>query len=61
MKAIILCSGEGTRLNPITKEIPKPLLPVQGKPILEHILEMLKKHGIKEIYISVYHLKEKIN
>lgn len=60
LKAIILCGGQGTRLKPITYEIPKPLLPVQGKPILEHILDLLKKYEINEIMLAVGHLKEKI-
>ncbi len=59
-KAFILAGGRGTRLKPITDEIPKPLIPVQGKPVLEHGIELMKKHGIKDIVISVGYKGEKI-
>ena len=52
MKALILCAGYGTRLYPLTKDIPKPLLPVGKKPMLEHILERVEKaQSIDKIYI----------
>jgi NDP-sugar pyrophosphorylase family protein len=59
-KAVILAGGKGTRLYPITREIPKPLLPVKGKPILYYAIENLKKHGITEIILSVGYKAEKI-
>ena len=49
MKAVILAGGLGTRLRPYTKSLPKPMLPLGGKPILEYEIEWLKKNGIKEI------------
>lgn len=49
MKAIILAGGHGTRLRPITYEIPKPLVPVKKKPIITHLSEFLQKHGVSEI------------
>lgn len=58
--ALILCGGKGTRLRPITYEIPKPLVPVHGKPIIEHIFDLLKKYGVTDIILSVGHMKEKI-
>lgn len=51
MKAVILAAGKGTRMRELTQEIPKPMLRVQGKPILEHILEGLKAAGIQEVFI----------
>ncbi|HIH22796.1 TPA: nucleotidyltransferase family protein [Candidatus Micrarchaeota archaeon] len=60
MKAFILCGGEGTRLRPYTYTTPKPMLPVGGKPILQHLIEHLKKHAIKEFALTVGYLKEKI-
>lgn len=60
MEAIILAGGEGTRLRPYTLTTPKPMLLVAGKPILHHVLENLKKHGITKITLTVGYLKEKI-
>jgi UDP-N-acetylglucosamine diphosphorylase / glucose-1-phosphate thymidylyltransferase / UDP-N-acetylgalactosamine diphosphorylase / glucosamine-1-phosphate N-acetyltransferase / galactosamine-1-phosphate N-acetyltransferase len=51
MKAVILAAGKGTRMRELTQEIPKPMLKVQGKPILEHILEGLIAAGIRDIFI----------
>ena len=51
MRAVILAAGKGTRMRELTQEIPKPMLPVQGKPILEHILEGLRGIAIKEFCI----------
>lgn len=59
-KAVILCGGEGTRLRPLTYEIPKPMVPVQGKPIVEHLIDLFKKYGIFEIVLSVGYLKDKV-
>jgi NDP-sugar pyrophosphorylase family protein len=53
MKAVVLAGGKGTRLRPLTFSIPKPLLPVAEKPILEIILKNLKNFGITEVIISV--------
>lgn len=58
--ALILAGGLGTRLRPLTYAIPKPLLPIGEKPILEIIIEHLKKYGITNIYISVNYKKELI-
>ncbi len=60
MKAIILAGGLGERLKPLTLEKPKPLLPVNGKPIVEYCLENLKKCGIKEVIMSVGYKSEMI-
>lgn len=61
MKAIILAGGQGTRLRPLTYAIPKPLLPVGGKPVIEYVIENLKTcENLEEIYIGVSHKKEVI-
>lgn len=61
MQALILAGGKGTRLNEITKdEIPKPMAKLNNKPILEHVIERLKENGIKDIFMSVGYLHEKI-
>jgi dTDP-glucose pyrophosphorylase len=51
MKAVILAAGKGTRMRELTDELPKPMLRVEGKPILEHIVEGLRSAGIKEFFI----------
>lgn len=60
MQAIILAAGEGKRLRPITNDIPKALVEVNGRPILEIILEQLRTVGVDEAIIIVHHKKEKI-
>ncbi len=56
MQAVILAGGKGTRLQPYTTEIPKPLVPLGGKPIIEILLSRMKKHGVTDVVISVNHL-----
>jgi NDP-sugar pyrophosphorylase family protein len=51
MKAVILAAGKGTRMRELTQELPKPMLKVQGKPILEHIIDGLRAAGIREFCI----------
>ena len=60
MKAVILAGGLGTRLQPYTTFLPKPMLPLGEKPILEHIIEWAKKNKIKEIVLCVSYLRKTI-
>lgn len=60
MKAIILAGGKGTRLRPLTCRMPKPMIPVINKPLLEHTVMLLKKHGIKEIGITMMYMPQEI-
>jgi NDP-sugar pyrophosphorylase family protein len=60
MKVVILAGGKATRMGKLAKNIPKPLLPVKGKPILEHQLEMLEKQGFTEVILGIGHLGDKI-
>ena len=60
MKAIILAGGFGTRLLPYTKTVPKPMLPLDKKPILEHLIDWVKKNGLTEIVLCVSYKREKI-
>lgn len=59
MKGVILAGGAGTRLRPITYEIPKPLLPVKKKPIISHLIEFFLKHGVSEIAVLASRAHEK--
>lgn len=60
MKAVILAGGLGTRLLPLTKNTPKPMLPLGKKPILEHLIDWNKKNGVKSIILCVSHLRKTI-
>jgi len=57
---VVMAGGEGVKLRPITYEIPKPMIPIHGKPILEHQINMLKKNGVKNLVIAVGYMYEKI-
>jgi mannose-1-phosphate guanylyltransferase/phosphomannomutase len=56
VKAVVMAGGEGTRLRPMTANQPKPLLPVVNKPIMEHVLLLLKRHGFTETVVTVQFL-----
>lgn len=60
MKAVILAGGEGTRLRPLTCNIPKPMVPVVNKPFLEHMLSNLQLHGVDHTILTVCYLPDKI-
>ncbi len=60
MKAIVLAGGLGTRLSPLTFAIPKPMIPVGERPILEILIENLKAHGVVDIYLAVGYRAELI-
>ena len=53
MRAIILAGGRGTRLHPLTTRIPKPLVPMFDKPVMQHTVELLARHGIRDITVTV--------
>jgi mannose-1-phosphate guanylyltransferase/phosphomannomutase len=55
MKAVIMAGGFGTRIQPLTGSMPKPMIPLFNRPIMLHIVELLKKHGITELVMLLYH------
>ena len=57
---MLLAAGVGSRLEPLTTQIPKPLVPIANVPVMEHILRLLKSHGITEVYANLHYLPEKI-
>ena len=59
-KAVLLVGGRGTRLKPLTDKLPKALLEVQGKTIAEHLFDLLKKYGIRDVVLCVGYLRDKI-
>lgn len=60
MKAMILAAGVGSRLDPLTRNLPKPLVPIMNKPVMEHIVEMLARNGFKDIMINLFYLGDQI-
>ncbi|MCZ7574024.1 MAG: mannose-1-phosphate guanyltransferase [Ardenticatenaceae bacterium] len=60
MKAVVMAGGEGSRLRPLTIGRPKPMVPLVNKPVLGHILDLLKRHGINQIVITVQYLADVI-
>jgi mannose-1-phosphate guanylyltransferase / phosphomannomutase len=60
MKAVVMAGGEGTRLRPLTSNQPKPMVSIVGKPCMEHILELLKQHGMEDVIVTVAFLPQAI-
>jgi mannose-1-phosphate guanylyltransferase/phosphomannomutase len=60
MRAVVMAGGEGTRLRPLTSNQPKPMVPIVGKPCMEHILELLREHGFNDVVITVAFLPQAI-
>jgi len=60
VKAVIMAGGFGTRIHPLTINLPKPMIPLINRPIMEHIIELLKQHGITDLILLLYHQPEVI-
>jgi mannose-1-phosphate guanylyltransferase len=60
MKAIILGAGKGTRVRPLTYTMPKPMIPILGKPVMETLVELLRKHGVRQIMVNTSYLATEI-
>lgn len=60
MKAMVLAAGLGTRLRPITYDIPKPLVPVLDRPVMEHALLLLKKHGLTDVVANLHYFPDEM-
>lgn len=60
MKAMILAAGKGTRVRPLTYDLPKPMIPLLGKPVMAYLVEHLAQHGVTDIMVNVSYLHEKI-
>lgn len=56
MKAVVMAGGEGSRLRPLTINRPKPMVPIVNKPVMEHVLDLLKRHGILDVVVTVQYL-----
>src|SRR5580693_5720763 len=53
MKAVIMAGGEGTRLRPLTSNQPKPMLPLANRPMMEHVVALLRNHGFEDVVVTV--------
>lgn len=60
VQAVIMAGGFGKRLRPMTQDLPKPMLPVGGRPLMEHIVEQLKDAGVRRVHVTTHYLPEKI-
>ncbi|MFT5644794.1 MAG: mannose-1-phosphate guanylyltransferase [Janthinobacterium sp.] len=60
MKAMILAAGKGTRVRPLTYDLPKPMIPILGKPVMAYLVEHLARYGVRDIMVNVSYLHEKI-
>ena len=60
MKAVVMAGGEGTRLRPLTSNQPKPMVPIVGKPCMEHIVELLEKHGFDDVVVTLAFMPQAI-
>ena len=56
MKAMVLGAGLGSRLDPLTRSVPKPMVPVVGKPVLGHILDHLRQIGVRDVIVNAQYL-----
>jgi mannose-1-phosphate guanylyltransferase / phosphomannomutase len=60
MRAVVMAGGEGTRLRPLTSNQPKPMVPIVGKPCMEHIVELLRTHGFDDVIVTVAFMPQAI-
>ena len=60
MKAVILAGGEGTRLRPLTSNQPKPMMPLVNRPLMEHVVTLLARHGFDDVVVTVAYLANQI-
>jgi NDP-sugar pyrophosphorylase family protein len=60
-EVLVMAGGEGRRLGALTSAIPKPMLPVGGRPVLQHLLEQLRDQGVQHVHLSVHHLSQVIS
>src|ERR687895_1999696 len=56
MRAVVMAGGQGARLRPLTSNQPKPMLPIVGEPMMEHILKLLRRHGFDDVVVTVQFL-----
>jgi NDP-sugar pyrophosphorylase family protein len=60
MNAMILAAGKGTRLHPVTETVAKPMVPIGGRPVLEHTMRWLRDHGVRRVAVNLHHRPESV-
>ena len=60
VRAVIMAGGEGVRLRPLTCTLPKPMVPILNRPMMEHIINLLKKHGLTELASTLWYLPDDV-
>jgi mannose-1-phosphate guanylyltransferase len=60
VRAMVMAAGKGTRLRPVTDLVPKPMAPIANRPVLYHILRLLRRHGLEEVVLNLHHLPDVI-
>jgi mannose-1-phosphate guanylyltransferase/phosphomannomutase len=60
VKAVVMAGGEGTRLRPLTSNQPKPMVPIVGKPCMEHVLDLLRRHGFEDVVVTLAFMPQAI-
>lgn len=60
MKAVVMAGGEASRLRPLTSRLPKPLAPIANKPVMHHIIDLLRRHGIGEVVATLHYLADEV-
>lgn len=60
MRAMILAAGVGSRLDPLTRNVPKPMVPIVNRPVMEYLIELLARHGFNEIMVNLHYLGDQI-
>ncbi len=60
LKALVLCAGHGTRLEELTRDCPKPLLPIEGSPLVGYTLQLLARHGITDVAVNLHFLADEV-
>ena len=58
VSAVVMAGGYGARLRPLTNEIPKPMLPLSDKPVVEHIIDRLRSYGVQQVYMATHYKAE---
>ncbi|RMH63639.1 MAG: hypothetical protein D6676_10970, partial [Cyanobacteria bacterium J003] len=58
MRVVVMAGGSGTRLRPLTCDLPKPMVPVVNRPIAEHILNLLRRHSLDDVVMTLHYLPD---